>query len=62
MQPKNGSPEDPLYFETLESTVVFDSHVLQVPNYVAKRRQRRLVAAAPAAGSSGMPTVELGAS
>ena len=35
--PRNGGPDDPLYYETLEATMLFDSQVLEVPAYVGKR-------------------------
>lgn len=50
--PKNGSPEDPLYYETLESGVLFDAHALQIPAYVARRRLAAGAAAAAAAGAA----------
>lgn len=58
--PKNGSPEDPRYYETLESTILFDSHTLDIPAYIARRRRRlnaavaaAQAAAAEAAGGGG---------
>lgn len=32
--PRNGGPEDALYYETLEDTIVFDSDTLRAPQDV----------------------------